>query len=67
MYAYICSTVNVLCKNPLFKNLSPYLRRDSHKVQVASELRTLGYPSFRGQTLLSCWVEVDFVFAVANL
>ena len=30
-----------------------------HKIQVASALRTLGYPSFRDQVLIFCWVEVD--------
>ena len=28
------STVNVLYKNPLFKNLSPYLRQDSQKFRL---------------------------------
>ena len=41
------STVNVLYKNPLFKNLRNYLRRDS-QIQVASKLRTLGYPRLPG-------------------
>ena len=49
--------MNVLYKNPLFKNLSPYLRRDS-QTQVASKLRTLGYPSFRGPVRIVRWVEV---------
>ena len=29
-----------------------------HKIQVASILRTLGYPSFRDQVRILCWVEV---------
>ena len=44
------STVKTLYKNPLFKNLSPYLG-GIHKIQVASTLGTLGYPSFGGQVL----------------
>ena len=44
------STVKTLYKNPLFKNLSPY-PGGIHKIQVASTLRTIGYPSFGGQVL----------------
>ena len=40
-----CSTVKMPYKNPLFKNLSPY-PGGIHQIQVASTLRTLGYPSF---------------------
>ena len=29
-----------------------------HKIQVGSNLITLGYPSFRDQVLFFCWVEV---------
>ena len=43
-------TVKTLYKNPLFQNLSPY-PGGIHKIQVASTLRTLGYPSFGGQVL----------------
>ena len=44
------STVKMLYKNPLFKNLSPY-PGGIHQIQVASTLRTLGYPSFWSQVL----------------
>ena len=40
----------MLYKNPLFKNLSPY-PGGIHQTQVASTLRTLGYPSFWSQVL----------------
>ena len=44
--------MKTLYKNPLFKNLSltPY-PGGIHKFQIASTLRTLGYPSFWGQVL----------------
>ena len=45
------ATVKTLYKNPLFKNLSPY-PGGIHKIQDASTLRTLGYPSFWGQVLI---------------
>ena len=45
-----CSTVKMPYKNPLFKNLSPY-PGGIHQIQVASTLRTLGYPSFWSQVL----------------
>ena len=49
---WIGLTVKPLYTNPLFKNLSPCPRRES---QYSGCLRTLRYPSFRGQVLNLFW------------
>ena len=54
----VACTVNVLYKNPLFKNLSPHFG-GIHKIQVASKLRTLKATlAFGIRFSILCWVEV---------